>query len=119
MTGEMSRDDVTRDAFPLHFAIADALGGTVHPFDVYQGPYVLAQGHRLWLIGNGRYGFTAVYSKTTGQQSDWFLTRQRWTSEPRYCAIEAAREILAGGGFDPANEAARNDALRLADIGEG
>ena len=41
MTGEMYKDDVTREEFPVHFAIADAVGGTVEPFDVYQGPYVL------------------------------------------------------------------------------
>jgi len=41
-TGEMSQseaDDV--EAWPMHHAIAKALGGTVKAFDQYQGPYVL------------------------------------------------------------------------------
>ncbi len=41
MTGEMLRSDVTREAYPLHFAIARALHGRVEPFDMYQGPYVV------------------------------------------------------------------------------
>ncbi|KKL90032.1 hypothetical protein LCGC14_1908670 [marine sediment metagenome] len=41
MTGEMFKSDVTPEAYPIHFAIAEALGGTVQPFDQYQGPYVL------------------------------------------------------------------------------
>lgn len=55
MTGEMSRDEVTEENFPIHFAIANALGGTVHPFDQYQGPYIsdLPNGGKLWLIDNG------------------------------------------------------------------
>ena len=40
MTGEMHRSEVTPEAYPTHFAIARALGGTVEPFDQYQGPYV-------------------------------------------------------------------------------
>lgn len=42
MTGEMSRSEVTREAYPLWFAAADQIdGATVEPFDHYQGPYVL------------------------------------------------------------------------------
>ncbi|KKK59701.1 hypothetical protein LCGC14_3031750, partial [marine sediment metagenome] len=41
MTGEMLKEEVTRDNYPLYFKIADALGGTVEPFDQYQGPYIL------------------------------------------------------------------------------
>ncbi len=44
MTGEMIKSDVTREAYPLHFAIADELGGSVEPFDQYQGPYVVIGG---------------------------------------------------------------------------
>ena len=49
MTGEMSRDMVTREEYPLHFSIARALRGTVEPFDVYQGPYILAPGAKLFI----------------------------------------------------------------------
>lgn len=53
MTGEMSKADVTSEEYPLHFAVAKALGGTVEPFDVYQGPYVLTPAHeRLFLTNN-------------------------------------------------------------------
>ena len=47
MTGEMSRNEVTRETFPLYFACVDALGhdgATVEPFDVYQGPYINVPG---------------------------------------------------------------------------
>ena len=77
MTGEMYEiDPVTGmepdgTSWPLHAAIAQAVGGTVQPFDQYQGPYVLvgndirvgrqpyavAPKHlgvvRLWLGGGG------------------------------------------------------------------
>lgn len=49
MTGEMSREDVTPEEFPLHFAIAKAMRGKVHPFDVYQGPYVAARKGKFWI----------------------------------------------------------------------
>ena len=71
MTGEMTTVD--REEWPTHFAIAEAVGGTVQPFDVYQGPYIvvgadmrvgtppyqLAVQHmgviRLWLTDEGVY----------------------------------------------------------------
>ncbi len=43
MTGEMHKSEVTREAYPLHFACADAVGGTVEPFDQYQGPYIVEE----------------------------------------------------------------------------
>lgn len=70
MTGEMSKDDVTRDEFPLHFAIADALGGTVEPFDVYQGPYIKLIDARLFIGSDD--GFVAyVWNEATGEQSEF------------------------------------------------
>jgi hypothetical protein len=52
MTGEMCKDDVTREEFPLHFAVADAVpGASVEPWDVYQGPYIQLPGYGCyWLI---------------------------------------------------------------------
>lgn len=45
MTGEMSREEVTRSAYPLYFACADQIeGATVKPFDNYQGPYISVPG---------------------------------------------------------------------------
>ena len=52
MTGEMHYSEVTRDEYPWHFAIADALGGTVEPFDHYQGPYVRVDGCRVWICSD-------------------------------------------------------------------
>src|SRR5208337_3441999 len=41
-TGEMSQSEADdAEAWPMHHAIAKALGGTVKAFDQYQGPYVL------------------------------------------------------------------------------
>jgi hypothetical protein len=39
MAGEMTT--VEREEWPLHFAVAEAVGGSVKPFDQYQGPYVV------------------------------------------------------------------------------
>ena len=111
MTGEMSCADVTREAFPAHFAIADALGGTVHPFDVYQGPYVLARGHRLWISDDGNGA--VVYDETTRRQSERFP--ECFAEE---FAPSAAESLIEGGGIDPKDEAMADDAARLADIGE-
>lgn len=77
MTGEMSKSEVTRDAYPIHFAIADALGGEVHPFDQYQGPYVAvphkgrARPRRIWvsmICDNG----ARLYDEISDRQSSAF-----------------------------------------------
>lgn len=70
MTGEMCKADVTREDFPLHFAIADALQGTVEPFDVYQGPYIAAGGTRLF-IGSKDGVLFYVHNEQTGQSSEF------------------------------------------------
>lgn len=49
MTGEMSQSEVTRESFPLHFAIADKFGGEVLAFDQYQGPYVRTSRGKFWI----------------------------------------------------------------------
>jgi hypothetical protein len=80
MTGEMGKRDVTPDAFPLHFAIARKFFGSVHPFDVYQGPYVLISNKgnkvhaKLWLIAdNDNDGaFATVYNESNDRQSETF-----------------------------------------------
>ena len=50
MAGEMTSSELTRDAYPTHFALMDLYSGaTVRPFDQYQGPYVLVPGHgKIW-----------------------------------------------------------------------
>lgn len=80
MTGEMSQSEVTREAYPIHFAIADARQGSVHAFDQYQGPYVRARFrgryHRLWLIdahpADWGSPFCRIYDETADRQSPAF-----------------------------------------------
>ncbi len=110
MTGEMIKSDVTREAYPLHFAIADELGGSVEPFDQYQGPYVVIGGDirsgsgpyalaprglgivRLWICcderSNGALCF--VYNEANDKSSAKFL----WDDEGG--AVLAARSVLRG-----------------------
>lgn len=108
MTGEMIKSDVTEEAFPVHFAIAKALGGTVEPFDQYQGPYVVIGRDirvgsepyataptglgikRLWLCSLDGTVCT-IYNEATDKTSDAFLWGDDSTIEE---AINAARSVL-------------------------
>ena len=47
MAGEMTQ--VNPDEWPIHRAVADALGGRLRRFDQYQGPYIEWEGRRLFL----------------------------------------------------------------------
>lgn len=55
MTGEMGKIDQTgydplnRETWPVHAAVAAALGRPLRPFDVYSGPYVDLGSGRLWI----------------------------------------------------------------------
>ena len=95
MTGEMSKADVTREEYPLHFAIADALGGTVEPFDVYQGPYVLTTANgwawpvRLF-IGDDGDGGAYVWNESTRKQSKPFLS---YHPMAEHMAVERAWQV--------------------------
>lgn len=75
-TGEMSQEELDahgREEWPLHYAIADALGGVVKPFDQYQGPYIdLPEEGRLFIYSNdGVVG--AVWNEDTKQESEPFM----------------------------------------------
>ena len=105
MTGEMFAHDVTPEAFPLHFAVANALDGHVKPFDVYQGPYICigqdtragAEPYqlcvqnlgvvRLWVIRDETTG-DIIYNEANDKQSEPF------PFDDVDCAIAAARSIL-------------------------
>ena len=106
MTGEMYKNDVTREEYPIHFEIADDLGGSVEPFDQYQGPYVLigkdirsgdepyqTAPHgfgivRLWVTPeNDTYTFT-VFNEASGRTSEPFF----W-SDPG-AAVAAAHSVI-------------------------
>lgn len=107
MTGEMHESEVTRENFPLYFAIAAALGGEVKPFDQYQGPYVLIGPDvrvgtppyavapvglgvvRLWLCtDDGVESF--VYNEANDKKSEPFLVGQDETEQ----AVAAARSVI-------------------------
>lgn len=111
MTGEMRREEVTPEAYPIHFAIAKEFGGTVEPFDHYQGPYVVIGGDvrlgdepyavavqglgvvRLWLCtDDGAFG--SIYNEANEAQSDEFPLYTRDPEEAKRYAIDAAREVL-------------------------
>lgn len=74
MTGEMSRDEVTRENYPLYFACVDALGRsdvTVEPFDQYQGPYIRVPGKGRYFLYEERGYYW--YNDRDDTQSDFFL----------------------------------------------
>lgn len=109
MTGEMhaiSQDgiDSNGEEWPIHAAIAKAVGGTLQPFDQYQGPYIsigadLRVGNapysmpvqhlgikRLWLTVT-EDGIPTVYREDTDTQAEccWDDTES---------AIAAAQSLL-------------------------
>jgi hypothetical protein len=110
MTGEMAwinqdGEDSSGEVWGIHAAVAKAVGGTLKPFDQYQGPYIvvgddvtvgeppyaLAVQHlgvtRLWLCSDdGWLGY--VYREDTETQS------MRFAMSDESAAIEAARQVL-------------------------
>jgi hypothetical protein len=75
-TGEMSQEELDasgRQEWPLHYVIADILGGVVHPFDQYQGPYVeFPDEGRLFIYSeDGVEG--AVFNEDTKESSAPFM----------------------------------------------
>lgn len=87
--GGQSPEDVSREEYPIWYIIADALGGTVEPFDVYQGPYITVPGNegRLFIVTED--GVTAqVWNEHTNAISDEF-----WV-EDENTAVDAAISIL-------------------------
>lgn len=65
-TGEMSEADLTPDGeWGFWVQVADAVGGTIHPFDKYQGPYIRYNGNRFWLHSDETGDF--VYNETTDE----------------------------------------------------
>ena len=72
MTGEMHESEVTREAYPVHYAIADAVRGIVMPFDQYQGPYILANETRLWLSSEDGI-LWCVYNENNERKSGPFF----------------------------------------------
>ena len=90
MTGEMHESEVTRENFPLHFAIADALGGEVKPFDQYQGPYILTKRGCLWLSTDDG-AMATLFNEASGQSSAEFPL---WGPDEVALAVGAARSVI-------------------------
>ncbi len=107
-TGEMSQSEAdNRKEWPLHHAIADALGGKVKAFDQYQGPYVLigseirGQGVyapttpmkgtvRLWIQMAEDETGVQVYNEENEKLSDEVM----WDDTEG--VVDAARSVLSG-----------------------
>lgn len=92
MTGEMSKAVVTRENYPWHFAIADALGGTVEPFDKYQGPYVQSEKGRFWIMSED--GVTCqVYNEVNGKSSKPYWPHWKSSEYENKMAVNAALSV--------------------------
>jgi hypothetical protein len=66
MTGEMSREEVTRENFPLYFAAADMVEGATVAVRSYQGPYIHVPGkgrYFLWRKSIGTASGTTKLAK--------------------------------------------------------
>lgn len=90
MAGEQSESDVTREEFPVHFAIADKIGGTVRPFDVYQGPYIYTD------AAGGPAQRLFLSSETDG--FTWYIWNEQTTNRSRHwpSGHPEEEEIAAG-----------------------
>ena len=92
MTGEKCKADVTREAFPLHFAVKDALkrrGVSVEPFDVYQGPYI-------FVPGMGRFFLTGDYGDRWWSESTSLCSKPFWEWDNTEQWAEVAVEAFCG-----------------------
>jgi hypothetical protein len=129
-TGEMTQSEADNpEEWPIHHAIAQAVGGKVKAFDVYQGPYILIGSEirdqgvyapatpmagtvRLWVQAEGDGGLFTVYNEDNKQQSEPFP----WDDEA--AAIEAAKGVLGEGGEEAEMENLCMASLKLAGIEE-
>jgi hypothetical protein len=86
-TGEMSAADLTLDGeWGFLVEVAEDLGGTIHPFDKYQGPYIMYKGNKFWFGSDGQEDY--IYNETTGE----FRPFSVWQN-PGYAANEI-REMV-------------------------
>ena len=111
MTGEMyhidqNGNDSNGECWPIHAAIARAIGGKLQPFDVYQGPYIVIGSDvrigerpyqlavqnlgiiRLWIVSDdGAFG--QVYREDMEKLSESF-----WYDDEE-AAIACAKKLMA------------------------
>lgn len=101
MTGEMHESEVTPENFPIHFAVAKEFEGTVHPFDQYQGPYLVVPGPHA---GNRFFLHTddGVFACWFDESLEKFSSPFTATDDPEHmaAAVAAFRDLLAGNGTD-------------------
>jgi len=98
MTGEMSwidqdGTDQDGDCWYIHAAIAKALGGELHHFDKYQGPYIRVGADKLWITPDDDSPEYAarIYNESTGFASSSFPV---YSSETAWLATWSAREVV-------------------------
>jgi hypothetical protein len=104
MTGEMSREEVTRENFPLYFAAADTVeGATVEPFDQYQGPYIHVPGKGRFFL-SGDYN-AQWYSEQTDSLSEEFsgpgVARKidgKWVEYPLQIGVQCFVDLIERDG---------------------
>jgi len=101
MAGEMTKEEVTKENFPLHFAVAKSLGGVVRPFDQYQGPYVYVPGFgKFWLTMVGD-SVCRWYNDYTEKMSEPFYaypeTNHTACLRARQCLPDSYGYTLKGG----------------------
>jgi len=94
MAGEMSQADVTREEFPMYFAISDWCQGEVIAFDVYQGPYVRSKLGKFWIVGH-ESGECTVYNERNGKESAPFWPHWKDDETANTFAVSAAQEVAA------------------------
>ena len=91
MAGEMY--EARRDEWPTHFAVAEAVGGEVRPFDYYQGPYiVVGQDIR---IGSAPYEYCPPHM---GVVRLWLTddgVYREDTDTVRFCCPEFEDDVIA------------------------
>lgn len=99
MTGEMvwikqDGTDSNGDEWATHAAIANALGGELRPFDVYQGPYITFEGvGRVWLCADDAWEGYA-YAERYDTQSEHFLM---WDQEDAITCVRLLLETVREG----------------------
>jgi hypothetical protein len=131
-TGEMHPSEVTKENWPIHFAIAEALGGTVQPFDQYQGPYISIGGDirsgsgyyagtpripgvvRLWVQVKDDSGFGTVYNEDNEKESQPFPLYGRMAEED---AVMAAKEVV-GAPAEGESEAPKTSSFKAEDLAD-
>jgi len=111
MTGEMiyidqeTGEDQDGNVWIYHLAIAKALGGTLKPFDMYQGPYIvfgedLTAGNSPYAMPIQGLGIIRLWITSDGSLTDMFSIYREDTDESipfwpcEEHAIESAKEIL-------------------------